>query len=46
MVDFICVGLVDLRGTQNKRDLQNEKFLVQRETSILKFEARPPRLLD
>ena len=28
MVDFICIGIVDLRGSRNKEELQNEKILV------------------
>ena len=27
VVDFICMGLVELRETQSKRELQNEKVL-------------------
>ena len=27
MIYFICMTLVELQGTQSKRELQNEKFL-------------------
>ena len=28
IVDFICMGLFDMQGTQNKREIQNEKYLT------------------
>ena len=27
MVDFICMSLLELQGTQSKQEIQNEKFL-------------------
>ena len=27
MVDFLCIVLIELRGTQSKREFQNEEFL-------------------
>ena len=41
MVDFICIGLVDLRGTRSKRTLHNETFLP-----IMGFEYTSFRLQD
>ena len=33
MIDFICIGLVELQGTESKRELQNEKFLPRKDQS-------------
>ena len=40
MLDFICMGPVELRGAWNKRKLQNEKTL-----SIVEFEPTPGTVL-
>ena len=29
MVDFICMGLLKLKGTQSKREIQKGKFLTK-----------------
>ena len=41
MVDFICMGFLELRGTRRKLELQNEKFLppVGFEPTTFRFEA-------
>ena len=38
MYDLICLGLVDLWGKRSKRELQNEKMVL--EPTILRLEDR------
>ena len=46
MLNFICVGLVEWRGTRNKQKLQNEKFspTLGFEPSISYLDAITPRI--
>ena len=39
--DFICIGIVEMCCTQNKQELQNEKFL-----STVIFDPGTSRFLD